>query len=135
MCLPNKRHYYFLNTLYGGFMKFRLILFVLGRRLAKKAKKDPEFKKRVSEKNCTVQIKTADNSSGRYYTFNKGVVVSTKGIAANPTVALVWKDAAIGAAGLTNNDKRNEALQNGSLKLEGDGATALWFAGLAKDAN
>ena len=114
-------------------MKFKLILFVIGRRLAKKAKKDPEFKKKISEKNCTVQIKTADNSKGRFYTFNNGAVTSTKGIAANPTVSLVWKDAAIGAAGLTNNDKRTEALQNGSLKLEGDGATALWFAGIVKE--
>ena len=28
-----------------------------------------------------------------------------------------------------------EAIQNGSLKFEGDGAIALWFAGIAKGAN
>ena len=114
-------------------MKFKLILYVIGKRLVKKAKKDSEFQKKVAEKNCTVQIKTADNSKGRFYTFNNGSVASTKGISSNPTVSLVWKDAAIGAAGLTNNDKRTEALQNGSLKLEGDGATALWFAGVVKE--
>jgi len=27
-----------------------------------------------------------------------------------------------------------DALKDGSLKLEGDGATALWFAGVAKEA-
>ncbi|MCL1865177.1 MAG: hypothetical protein FWF73_05135 [Spirochaetes bacterium] len=117
-------------------MKFKLILFVLGRKLVKKAKKDAEFKKKISEKNCTVQIKTADNSKGRYYTFNNGEVISTKGISANPTVSLVWKDAATGASILTTKDnaKRMEALKDGSLKLEGDGATALWFTDIAKHA-
>ena len=117
-------------------MKFKLVLFILGRKLVKKAKKDSEFKKKISEKNCTVQIKTADNSIGRYYTFNNGEVASKKGIAANPTVSLVWKDAATGFAILTSKDnaKRMEALQNGSLKLEGDGGTALWFTDVAKHA-
>ena len=118
-------------------MKFKLALWLLGRKLVKKAKKDPEFKKKASEKNCTVQIKTADNSIGRYYTFNNGEIVSTKGIATNPTVALVWKDGATFFSVIQADDpgaKRVEALQNGSLKLEGDGGTAIWFADVSKQA-
>jgi len=117
-------------------MKLKLVLWILGRKLVKKSKKDSEFKKKVSEKNCTVQIKTADNSLGRYYTFNNGAVTSNKGVATNPAVALVFKDAATGFSILTSNDnaKRMEALQNGSLKLEGDAATALWFTDVAKHA-
>ena len=118
-------------------MKFKLILFILGRRLVKGAGKKPEFKQKISGKNCTVQIKTADNSRGRYYTFNNGSVTSTKGIAANPTVALVFKDAATGASVLASKDPnaKMEAIKSGSLKFEGDGATALWFADAAKSAN
>lgn len=117
-------------------MKFKLLLFILGRKLKSKAKNDPDFKKKVAEKNCTVQIKTADNSKGRYYVFKDGEVASKKGVTADPTVALVWKDAATAFAVLSSGDaaKNMEAIQNGSLKFEGDGGTALWFAGIAKAA-
>ena len=120
----------------GKFMKFQILLYILGRKLKAKLKKDPEFKKRVSEKNCTVQIKTADNSRGRYYTFNNGEITTNKGIAADPTVSLVWENAAIAFEVLSSQDqaKRMEALQSGKLKLEGDGATALWFTETAKQA-
>ena len=117
-------------------MKFQLLLYILGRKLKKRVKNDPDFRKKIAEKNCTVQIKTADNSKGRYYTFSDGNVVSKKGISASPTVALVWKDAATAFAVLSSGDaaKNMEAIQNGSLKFEGEGATALWFAGIAKQA-
>ncbi len=117
-------------------MKFQILLFILGRKLKGRAKSDPDFKKKVSEKNCTVQIKTADNSKGRYFVFNNGEVTSKKGVSANPTVALVWKDAATGYEVLASGSgkKNMEAVQNGSLKFEGDGAIALWFAGIAKGA-
>jgi len=114
-------------------MKFKLLLYILGRKLIKKANSDAEFKKKISEKNCVVQIKTADNKKGRYYTFSNGTVTSTGGIAQNPAVSLVWKDAKT-AFDAMKSGKTMEALQNGSLKLEGDGATALWFAGIAKEA-
>ena len=117
-------------------MKFQILLFILGRKLKGKVKNDPDFKKKAAEKNCTVQIKSADNKKGRYYTFKDGEVASKKGIAADPTVALVWKDAATGFAVLSSGDaaKNMEAIQNGNLKFEGDGGTALWFAGIAKGA-
>ncbi|HOP64663.1 MAG TPA: SCP2 sterol-binding domain-containing protein [Spirochaetota bacterium] len=114
-------------------MKFKLLLFILGKKLIKKTGKDAEFKKKVSEKNCVVQIKTADNSKGRYFTFNNGEITSTGGIADNPAVSLTWSDAAT-AFNAMKSGKTMEALQNGSLKLEGDGPTALWFAGIAKEA-
>ena len=117
-------------------MKFQLLLFILGRRIKKKSKSDPEYKKKLAEKNCTVQIKTADNSRGRYYTFTNGEVESTKGIAPKADVSLVWQDAKIAFEVLSSGDqqKNMQALQTGQLKLEGDGAVALWFVDKAKQA-
>jgi trimethylamine-N-oxide reductase (cytochrome c) len=117
-------------------MKFQILLYILGRKLKAKLKKDPEFKKRLSEKNCTVQFKTADNSRGRYYTFSNGEITTNKGIASDPTVSLVWENASIAFEVLSSQDqtKRMEALQSGKLKLEGDGATALWFTETVKQA-
>ena len=100
----------------------------------KKASSSADFKKKISEKNCTVQIKTADNTIGRYFTFNNGGVTSTGGVTANPAAAMVWKDAATAFKVLASGDdaKGMEAFQDGSLKLEGDAETALWFTEVAK---
>jgi hypothetical protein len=115
-------------------MKFKILLYILGRKLIKKALTNADFKKKISEKKCTVLIKTADNKKGRYFTFANGSVASTSGIAANPTVSLVWKDAAIGFSTLASSDesKSMKALENGDLQLEGDIETALWFTDVAK---
>ena len=114
-------------------MKFQILLYFLGKKIKSRIKSDPEFKKKCAEKNCTVQIKTADNSRGRYYTFANGDVTTEKGIAAKADVALVWKDAKIGFQALKSGQTM-QALQSGDLKLDGDGATALWFADKAKQA-
>lgn len=114
-------------------MKLRLLLWILGRKIKGRVKNDPDFKKKAAEKNCIVQIKTADNSTGRNYNFNNGEVISKKGVAASPAVALVFKDAATGF-NVLKSGKTMDALKDGSLKLEGDAALALWFAGIAKGA-
>jgi len=110
-------------------MKFRILLYILGKKLIKKTGTSTEFKKKLAEKDCIVQIKTADNKKGRYFKIAGGNVTSTGGIAPEPTVSLTWKDAATAVAVLTSSDesKKMQALQDGSLKLEGDAMTALWF--------
>ncbi|MBN1615554.1 MAG: SCP2 sterol-binding domain-containing protein [Deltaproteobacteria bacterium] len=115
-------------------MKFKILLYILGKKLMKKAKTRADFKKKISEKNCTIQIKTADNKIGRYYTFSNGAVTSTGGIAPNPTAAMVWIDAATAFKVLASGDdtKGMQAFQDGSLKLEGDPETAFWFTEVAK---
>jgi hypothetical protein len=117
-------------------MRFQFLLWILGKKLMKKASTSADFKKKISENPCTVQIKTADNKIGRYYTFNNGGVTSTAGVTANPTAAMVWIDAATAFNVSTSKDdaKKMQAFQDGSLKLEGDAGTALWFTEVAKQA-
>jgi hypothetical protein len=117
-------------------MKFQILLYVLGRKIKSKVKKDPEFKKKISDKNCTVQIKTADNSKGRYFSFNNGEVTTCSGVSSNADVSLVWQDAKIAFDVLSSGsqEKSMKALQDGTLKLEGDGAIALWFTDVAKQS-
>ncbi len=117
-------------------MKFKILLYVLGRKIKSKLKKDSEFKKKIAEKSCTVQIKTADNSMGRYYTFKDGDLTTGSGVSPDTDVSLVWTDAKIAFEVLSSGsqDKSMKALQDGSLKLEGDGAVALWFTDVAKQS-
>ena len=50
----------------------------------------PSFKKRVGEKNLTVQIKLKDGSQGRYFTFRDGRLASRRGFHPKADVAMVF---------------------------------------------
>ena len=114
-------------------MKFSLILWVLARKLKSRIKKDPAFKEHIKEKNFTLVMKTADGSRGRSFKFSNGEVISEAGVVEG-NVSFVWCDAATAAATMTSKDPNANmnALKEGKLKLEGDGALALWFVGTAK---
>lgn len=115
-------------------MKFSLILWVLGRKLKSRVKKDPAFKQHVKEKNFTLCMRTADGSKGRTFTFQDGEITSNGGVMQDANVSFVWCDAATAAATMTSKDPNANmnALKEAKLKLEGDGALALWFVGTAK---
>jgi len=115
-------------------MKFSFILWVLGKKLSSKSKKDPSFKTHVKEKNFKLLIKTEDGKRARSYTFSDGDVISQKGDAPDAAVTLVWADASIAAATMTSKDPNASmtALQEGKLKIEGDAGLALWFTGTVK---
>ena len=63
-------------------MKFSLLLWGLQFLLKRTAKKSPEFKNKLKEKNYTVLIKTEDGKRGRSYTFKDGEIISRTGGAA-----------------------------------------------------
>lgn len=118
-------------------MKFKFLLYIIGRKVISRVRNDPDYKKKVTEKDCIVQIKTDDNLKGRFYKFHDGDVTSKSGISDSPSVSLVWKDADTAYSSLSAHDaaKRvTDALSNGSLKLEGDGAIALWFFDVVKNS-
>jgi len=116
-------------------MRFSLLLFVLKVKLKRAAKKYPEFKKKLMEKNYTMVIKTEDGARGRFFTFNNGGIESRRGDFPKAEISLVWKDAAtafrVMASG--NNKAFMGALQDGSLKLQGDANLALAFTGVVTE--
>ena len=115
-------------------MKFSLILWGLAHKLKSRIKKDQAFKEHVKEKNFTLQMKTADGKKGRAFKFINGDIISESGVVADANVSFVWCDAATAAATMLSKDPNANmnALKEGKLKLEGDGALALWFVGTAK---
>ena len=78
-------------------MKFSLILYALQWALRFSAWRHPAFKTRVKEKDLTVQIRVADNSLGRTFTFRRGRVTSKTGGRADVDVDISVKTAALGA--------------------------------------
>jgi trimethylamine-N-oxide reductase (cytochrome c) len=60
------------------------------------AKRHPAYKARLKEKDFTAQIKTQDNSQGRYFTFKGGQVSSKRGIHSSPDLSMAFRNAALG---------------------------------------
>ena len=69
---------------------FSILLFGVKMLFWLTAMRFPFFKNRLKEKNLTVQIKLKDNSTGRYFTFQDGKVISKSGIHASPDVTMIF---------------------------------------------
>ncbi|EME68157.1 anaerobic dehydrogenase [Paramagnetospirillum caucaseum] len=111
-------------------MKFSILLFGLAQALRFQAARYPEFAKRLREKNFTAQMKVADNSAGRWFTFRDGKVLSGKGVHARPEVVLSFSTAELGASLLSppiDQLAQIEAIKNFQMMLEGPDELTLWF--------
>lgn len=111
-------------------LRFSLILFGLNLLFKYCAWRYPAFRERLKEKNFVAQIKTADNSMGRWYEFGNGTVRSASGIHANPDIYLAFKNAAIAAELLTppiKQQRQIDAIKDFKLKMEGPDEITAWF--------
>jgi len=110
-------------------MKFSLLLKVLSWKLTKTASKYPSFKERLREQDFTLQIKTRDESDGRYFIFSDGEVFSKKGVHGHPDVALVWAGADLGFKIMKSGDREAslKAKEDGDLVVVGNPTLAIWF--------
>ena len=110
---------------------FKLILWALPWVFRYARWRFPEYQARLAERNMVVQIQTADGGAGRYIVFEDGRIRSSAGLHDNPTVALIFKTAAIGAKLLMppiNQLEQIDALKNFLVRLEGPDDDAVWFA-------
>lgn len=116
-------------------MKFSLLLYGLLKMMQRKAKKVPEFRNKLKEKDYTILIKTEDGKKGRSYTFKNGEVSSRSGDRPDANISLVWKDAATGFRIMVKGKTKAfiAAIQDGSLKLQGDGNLVPVFLGVVKE--
>ena len=78
-------------------MKFSLVLFGLSWVLRYTAWRNPAFKMRLKEKSFIAQIKIADDSSGRFFSFQDGKVSSQAVIHHSPEICMSFKSAEIAA--------------------------------------
>ena len=85
-------------------MELKDILAGLYQALEGTAKKYPEFKKRLKEKDFTAQFKVRDNSVGRYFTFKGGKIESKAGIRAKAEVTTVFGSVELAIKILTDPD-------------------------------
>lgn len=98
-------------------------------KLRSTAKRYPAFRERLREQNFALQIKTRDESHGRYYVFSDGHIFSRPGIHSQPDVTLVWASADLGFRIMKAGDRKAslKAREDGDLVVAGNPMMAIWF--------
>ena len=116
-------------------MRFSLLLYGLAVKMRKKAKQSSELRDKLKERDYTLEIRTEDGRRGRVFEFRGGAVSSRRGVDAGADISLVWRDAATGfrVMGRGGSKAFMAALQDGSLKILGDGSLSLVFMGAVKE--
>jgi trimethylamine-N-oxide reductase (cytochrome c) len=94
------------------------------------AMRHPRFARRLAERNFTAQMRTADDSVARHYTFKDGRVRSRRGLHHAPDITITVASAEVGARLFTLNPdqlERVEAMKNFDLQAEGPDELVVWF--------
>ena len=115
------------------FSRFSLILRGLGLLFRYCRWRHPAFAERLKEKTFTAQIKTADDSEGRWFRFENGRVTSGAGIRADAEVVLAFKNAKIAAELLTppiDQQEQIDAIKDFKLTMTGPDELTSWFTRL-----
>lgn len=116
-------------------MKFRFLLWMLGRLMAKASRKNPEFQQQLAGKDLVFQLHTLDGKIARHFIVKDQRIVSKRGVASAPAFALGFKDATYGFATMTAKNKQlafMQGIQNKEIQIQGNPALVMWFQGLMK---
>ncbi len=115
-------------------MKFKILLWFLGRLLKKASKKNPDFQKKIQDKNVVIQFQTKDKRIAKHYVFANNQVKSITGQHENSNLTLSFFDANY-AFELLKKPKMNlfmQGIQEQKISISGDMSLVMWFMSLTK---
>lgn len=116
-------------------MKFRFLLWMLGRLMAKASRDNPAFRQQLDGRDLVFQLHTLDGKIARHFIVENQRVTSKRGAASAPAFAIGFKDAAYGYATLTAQNKQlafMQGIQDKTIQIKGNPALVIWFQGLMK---
>ena len=116
-------------------MKFRFLLWMLGRLMAKASRTNAEFQQQLEGKELVFQLHTLDGKVARHYRIKDKRVTSHAGVAREPAFAIGFKDALYGFATMNAKNKQlafMQGIQNKDIQIQGNPALVIWFQGLLK---
>jgi hypothetical protein len=110
-------------------MKFSLLLYGFYILLRFTSWKFTSFRNHISKLDFSMVIRTADGKRARRYSSMGGTISSSRGSNPAPDFSLLWKDAASGYRSMRTMKPGAlmKAVQDGSLKLEGDAGKLTRF--------
>ncbi|WP_271409816.1 helicase [Pseudomonas sp. Q1-7] len=116
-------------------MKFRFLLWMLGRLMAKASRDNAEFQQQLAGKDLVFQLHTLDGKIARHFIVKDQRVLSKRGPASAPSFAIGFKDGAYGFATMSAKNKQlafMQGIQNKDIQIQGNPALVIWFQGLTK---
>jgi len=116
-------------------MKFRFLLWMLGRLMAKASRDNPAFQQQLAGKDLVFQLHTLDGKIARHFIVKDQRVVAKRGAYAEPAFAIGFKDGAYGFATMSAKNKQlafMQGIQNKDIQIQGNPALVVWFQGLTK---
>lgn len=116
-------------------MKFRFLLWMLGRLMAKASRDNPAFRQQLEGRDLVFQLHTLDGKVARHFIVDNQRITSKRGTASEPAFAVGFKDGAYGYATLTAQNKQlafMQGIQNKDIQIQGNPALVIWFQGLTK---
>lgn len=116
-------------------MKFRFLLWMMGRMMAKASTKNPEFQKQLEGRELVFQLQTLDGKVARHFSVHNQRITSRSGTTASPDFSLGFRDGAYGFGVMTAKNKQlafMQGIQNKDIVIKGNPALVMWFQGLMK---
>lgn len=116
-------------------MKFRLLLWILGRMMTKASKNNPAFQQQLEGKDLTFMLHTLDGKVARHFVVKNNRLTSYSGVAQEPAFALGFKDAAFGYSTMQAKNKQlafMQGIQDKNIQIQGNTMLVMWFQGLMK---
>ena len=116
-------------------MKFRFLLWMLGRLMAKASRENPAFQQQLLDRDMSFQLHTLDGKIARHFIVKDQRIVSKRGRASAPAFAIGFKDGAYGFATMSAKNKQlafMQGIQNKEIQIQGNPALVMWFQGLMK---
>ncbi|MCY1525897.1 hypothetical protein D9M68_608980 [compost metagenome] len=116
-------------------MKFRFLLWMLGRLMTKASRDNAEFQQQLAGKDLVFQLHTLDGKIARHFIVKDLRVVSKRGTTSQPAFAIGFKDGAYGFATMSAKNKQlafMQGIQNKDIQIQGNPALVIWFQGLTK---
>jgi hypothetical protein len=116
-------------------MKFRFLLWMLGRLMSKASRDNPAFQQQLVDRDMVFQLHTLDGRIARHFIVKDQRISSKRGPALEPAFALGFKDGAYGFATMSAKNKQlafMQGIQNKDIQIQGNPALVLWFQGLTK---
>jgi len=107
------------------------ILFGMGQAIRVTAARHKSFKKRIHAKDFIAQIKTIDDSTGRYFIFKPRKFSSRKGIHVKADVNMIFSSADLAVKLLTPPRDQLDminAAKDSHVMVEGPDELAIWFS-------
>jgi ubiquinone biosynthesis protein UbiJ len=121
--------------IWNRLMKFRFLLWMLGRMMSKASKTNSAFQKQLDGKDLTFMLHTLDGKVARHFVVANNRLESRSGAAQHPDFSIGFKDSAFGFATMNAKNKQLAfmlGIQDKNIQIQGNSMLVMWFQGLMK---